>query len=373
MVTRNDIQTLIHRPYEGMRIMSVFLDTSVGSDNKRHYRVFLDQQKSQFSELDSDRPKHHREAIGLAFERVDKWLEDEYEEANKGVALFLEIGGDWIQAIQVPVPFENRLACGDRPVVGPLAEIVEKQHRHVIALVDREHFRILGLYLGELLEDRIVETDPYPTPHDVRGGPAEKNLQQHKAEETHRFYKEFARHLSEFTRQHFADDIILLGTEENVKNFMEMLPAALVDRVVHTAHASVGESAPEIMQRLDDFFTQQRQIEIEETLSQIRDRVKNRHLASSGAEETLVQLQEGKVDRLVVARDMDQTGSQCQKCGFFLVRQDAACPYCGGRTENGVDLVEAMIWMAQEQDVPIEFADPGALNDLDGVGAFLKF
>jgi peptide subunit release factor 1 (eRF1) len=374
MVTRDDIQTLIHRQTHGKKIVSVFLDTSVDSDNKRHNQLFLNQQKSHFAELESDRPRHHREALGEAFERIERWLDEEYNEQSKGVALYVEIGGDWMLGIQVPVPFENRFALGDRPVVGPLAEIVEKQRRHVIALLDREHFRMLAVYLGEVLDDREVETEPYPSPHDVqKGGTAQPNYQHYKAEETHRFYKEFVQNLSDFYRQHAPDDLILLGTEENVKNFMELLPAALLDLVVHTAHASVAESAPAVLQRLEGFFIEQVQRETEETLNEIRDRVKNRHLASSGAEDTLVQLQEGKVDRLVVARDMAQKGSQCQKCGFFLARQEGPCPYCGGHTENGVDLAEAMIWIAQEQDVPIEFAGPGALSDLDGVGAFLKF
>ncbi len=362
MVTRTDIQTLIHRPYDGKRIMSVFLDTSVGSDNKRHYRVFLDQQKS-----------HCDEMVVPAFERIDAWLEAEYNETNKGVAIFLEIDGDWIQGFQVSVHFENRLNVGERPVVGPLAEIVEKQRHHVVALVDREHFRMLSIYLGEILLERTVDPDAYPTTHDARGGPPEANFQQYKAEETLRFYRDFSKQLSEFCRLHTTDDIVLLGTDENVKNFMEVLPAALLDRVAHTAHGNVSESASEILVRLAGFFDAQVQLEIEETLSRIRDRVKHRHLASAGAEDTLVQLQEGKVDRLVVARDMDQTGSRCQKCGFILARQQTPCPYCGGKTESGVDLAEAMIWIAQEQDVPVEFAARGTLSDLDGVGAFLKF
>jgi peptide subunit release factor 1 (eRF1) len=374
MVTRDDIQNLIHRPYEGRRIISVFLDMSVGSDNKRHHQVFLQRQRSQFHELESDRPNHHREPLGEAFDRIEQWLAEEYDETNKGVALYAEIEGDWLHAIQVPVPFENRMSIGERPVVGPLAEIVEKQRRHAIAVLDREHFRMLAVYLGEVLEEREIPTEPYPTPHDVqKGGTAQKDYQKYKAEETHRFYKEFSQHLADFCRQHASDDVILLGTDENVKNFMELLPAALLDRVVHTAHASVGESAPIILQRVEEFFLQQLQREHTETLLEIQDRVKHRHLAAAGVQETLVQLQEGKVDRLVVAKDMERKGSQCQKCGFFLARQDATCPYCGGVTHNGVDLVEAMIWIAEEQDVPIEFAEPGSLSEFQGVGAFLKF
>src|SRR5207237_1173811 len=100
------------------------------------------------------------------------------------IALFVEVGSDWLHGIQLPVPVENRLAVSDRPVVGPLAEIIEQQRRHVVGVLDREHFRMLSVYLGQVLEDREVPTEPYPSPHDVhKGGSAQTNYQKYKAEE----------------------------------------------------------------------------------------------------------------------------------------------------------------------------------------------
>ena len=66
-------------------------------------------------------------------------------------------------------------------------------------------------------------------------------------------------------------------------------------------------------------------------------------------------------------------GAQCRQCGFILARHDGACPYCGGEIRDGVDIGEAMIRLAQEQDVPVEFVSRQALTDVDGAGALLKF
>jgi peptide subunit release factor 1 (eRF1) len=374
MLTREDIQRLIHLPKTDGQILSVFLDMSVDSNNKRSHTLFLNQQRSQFGELESDRANHHREPLGAAFERIETWLDEEYREACKGVALFIELGGDWMESFQLPVPLDNRMTISERPIVGPLAQLVEKERRRVVALVDREHFRMLAIYLGQTIDDYVVETEPYPTPHDVqKGGSAQKDYQKWKAEETRQFYRDFAHELGEFVRKHETDDLILLGTDENVKHFIEFLPQQLATAIVHTAHGVQGESATEILARVEPFLAEQRVRTQTETVTLIHDRVRNHHLASSGVHETLVQLQEGKVDRLVVAMDMERKGAQCQRCGFFLARQDASCPYCGGETNNGVDIVEAMIRMASEQQIPIEFADPGALSELKGVGAFLKF
>jgi len=40
---------------------------------------------------------------------------------------------------------------------------------------------------------------------------------------------------------------------------------------------------------------------------------------------------------------------------------------------DGVDIGEAMIRLAQEQDIPVEFVSRQALTDVDGAGALLKF
>src|SRR5690606_2824874 len=98
MISRHDIQRLLHQEREGP-VLSVFLDMSVDSDNKRTYDVFLQKRKGEFAELDSDREGHHREALGEAFARVEAWLENEFDDSKKGVALYTGIGPDWLEAL----------------------------------------------------------------------------------------------------------------------------------------------------------------------------------------------------------------------------------------------------------------------------------
>ncbi|MBI4409746.1 MAG: hypothetical protein HY561_08570 [Gemmatimonadetes bacterium] len=374
MISRQDVQRLIHRPNGIKPVLSVFLDMSVNSENKRTHRVFLGQQLAQFQELESDRPSHHREPLGAAFERVQRWLEQHFDEANQGVVLYAEVGGDWLEGVQLPVPVRNRVVIAPQPVIGPLAQIVESYRHHGIALVDRAHLRLLSVYLGEPLHEHEVKTSPYPTPHDVqRGGYSAIDFQKRKAEETRHFFKEFALEVAEFSRRYRPDDWILLGTDENVKNFLEFLSPAVREQVVYSAHAPIDATAAEVLERITPFLFEQMEREQSSVIDLVHDRVLHRHLAIAGFPDTLEQLQEGKVDRLVLARDIERAGVQCLRCGFYLIRRDTVCPYCGGDLRAGVDLVEAMIRLAEEQEVPIQFVPPEAMTDLHGVGALLKF
>jgi peptide subunit release factor 1 (eRF1) len=101
--------------------------------------------------------------------------------------------------------------------------------------------------------------------------------------------------------------------------------------------------------------------------------VQQDYLAVAGFQDTLLQLQEGKLDTLVMARTAERTGTQCLRCGVYLVAPDGACNYCGGKIEEGIDLVEAMIRLAAEQEVDITFGDASTMSDFDGTGGLLRF
>jgi peptide subunit release factor 1 (eRF1) len=376
MVSREDIQRLIHRPDGGRPILSVFLDMAVDSNNKRRqYAVFLSKERGRFAELDSERETHHVTELGDAFDRVGRWIDESFDPENKGLAIYTELGGEWLEALQSPVPLPNRLQIADRPIIAPLVEVVESNPVYAIFVVDREHLRLLSVRWGQVLADERAETEPdEPRRHAVQaGGEAAKGFQKWKAEETRHFFKEFAAEAVEFCRRHRPDHLVLAGTDENVKGFLPFLTVELQEKVVHTTAAPIDAGAPVIVERLTSFFAQQHEQRETRAVEVLSDRVRHNYFATAGIQQTLEQLQEGKVEALIVARDLHRAGSQCQRCGFFLARTDSECPYCGGQLRNGVDVVEAMIRLAEEQEIAVGFADQAALAALKGAGGLLKF
>lgn len=374
MVSRADIQRLIHRPSTGKQIVSVFLDMSVNSDNKRTHNVFLSKQRGRFSELDSDRDGHHRVALGEVFSRIERWLEEQFEEANKGIAVYAEIGGSWIEGFQVAVPLQNRLEIADRPIVGPLAEVVETHPLYGVAIIDRSLLRLLTLRSGQVLTEQKIEADNIPVPNDLQaGGYSHKDIQMRKEQERRNFFKEAERALEDFDRRQHPEHLILMGIDDNVKPFTANLPQHIREKVVYTAAGPGDARTSELVERLLPFFGQRKQEEEIRAIQVLQDRVRNRHFATAGVSQTLEHLQEGKVETLVIARNLRNHGAQCQQCGFLLARHDGVCPYCGGGIRDGVDIGEAMIRMAEEQEIPVEFVSQQALADIDGAGALLKF
>lgn len=374
MISKHDLEQLLDREDGEHPIFSLFLDMSVNSDNKRTYEVFLNQKRAQFDELDSDRENHHTEALGEVFARVKQWLTDEFEEENQGVVLYAEVGGDWFEALQFPVPIQNRLVISERPVIGPLAQVIESYHHHGVILLDREHVRIMSVYLGTLLDEIEVQGEPFPAPHDLQaGGYSQSRYQRRKLEEMRHFFREFSKEVEEFVRRYQPDDLVILGTERNVAQFQEFLPERLAEMVVYTGPMRVDDPSSDVLARLEPHLEALRQQESQDVVNKLRDRVEHDYLATAGFPSTLTALQEGKVDMLVIAQDHDRDGARCTKCGFVFTPEVETCPYDGSETVTGVNVAEEAVRMAEIQGAEVQFVPQADVEDLRGVGALLRF
>ncbi|HEU0052220.1 MAG TPA: Vms1/Ankzf1 family peptidyl-tRNA hydrolase [Longimicrobium sp.] len=358
----------------GRPFISLFLDMSVNSNNKRTHQVFLGQKRQQFEELEQEWIAEHEEGVQTLWDRVRGWLEESFEEGNRGVVIYAEVGGDWFEAMQFPVPVQNRMVVADRPVVSPLAQVLESYHHYGVVLLDREHVRILSVYLGTLLDEVEVRGDPLPVNSHVQaGGYSQSRYQRRKAEEMRQFFKDFAAEVEEFCRRYQPRDLVLLGTEENLAKFKEFLPDSLLQRVVHEGQMWVGESGSDVIRQLQPYLEAELERQKGEVLTQVRDRVVHDYLATAGIQGTLTALQEGRVDTLVLARDHRSDGVRCGQCGFVFARELEKCPYDGSDALVDVDVVEEMVRMAEGQGVSIAFADPGEVADLKGAGALLRY
>jgi len=374
MISKQDLERLLTRGGGEHPIASLFLDLSVNADNKRTVSVFLNKQRSYFDELDSDRANHHRAAIGEFFAQVDQWLDEEYREENRGAAIYAELGGEWFEAMQFPVLVPNRLVIGEHPVISPLAQVMREHPHHGVVVVDRERLRILSVYLDTLLDEVDVHTEPLDEPAHVQaGGYSQSGYQRRKLEERRHFFREFAKEVEEFDRRYRPDDLVLLGTEENLAAFREHLSQPLLQKVIYSGGVRVDESFSEIMERVEPFLAAERVRGAETLVQQLKERVGQDYLAASGIPRTLSALQEGKIDTLVVARDLERPGTRCTQCGFIFSHDQVSCPFDGGSTAEVRNVVEEMVRIAEGQGAVIEFVDPGAVEEVRGVGALLRY
>ena len=108
MITKQDLERLINREESGRPIVSLFLDLSVNSNNKRTHQVFLGQKRAQFEELQAEWMAEHEEGVETLWDRVQGWLATGHDEANCGAVIYAEVGGEWFEALQTRAPLDRK-------------------------------------------------------------------------------------------------------------------------------------------------------------------------------------------------------------------------------------------------------------------------
>jgi hypothetical protein len=374
MITKPDLERLLQRQETGRPVASLFLDLSVSANNRRTHQVFLNQKRDQLDELQAEWMADNAEGVRTLWERVQQWLATEYDGSCCGVVIYAEVGGDWFEALQTRAALPNRLIVGARPVIGPLAQVLEGYRHWGVVLVDREHVRLLSVYQGTVLDELVRRAEPLPAPHDLQaGGFSQSRYQRRKLEETRHFFRDFAGEVQDFVARYRPDELVLLGTDENLAAFSEQLPDSVLQRVVYTGPMWVDENSAEIIRHLEPLLRGELEREQHEVVAQVRDRVVHDYLATAGFQGTLSALQEGRVDTLLLARDQQREGVRCAQCGFIFARELEACPYDGSSALQDVDVVEEMLRMAEGQGVTVAYVDPGEAADLKGAGALLRY
>ena len=373
MITREEIDRLLERPAASVPVLSLYLDLSVGPDHRRTYDVFLAKQRRRADELAAAHPGVDAAALEAALDRADRWLAESRDPASAGAALFAEVGGEWFEAVQLPVALPDHLALGTRPAVAPLLGALQGRRRHAVVLVDRGHVRMLLVWLGEVLAEEEEWKELYPAAHDVQsGGAAAHRYQQHKLEEERRNFAAFSETVARFVEKTGAEDVVLLGTEENVAHVRRVLPRELLDRVAHTESVPVDAPVSEVLARLAPVLDAGAERETRDLVLTLRERSATGHHATTGVQRTLSALQKGAVEAVVLDGE-GARGARCTRCGFLFSSTPAACPFDGAPVEGGVAVVEEAIRLAASQGARIGLLPPGEAAEFAGAGALLRF
>lgn len=372
-VTRGDLEELLAAQTGEHLFLSAFLSTSIEEKNKRETEIFIKQKIRQFEKVYSGA---QLDEFRRCAARLRKFLDDEIGERTRGAAVFVSAAGEFFKSYEFSIRLPNRFVVDSGPVIGPLAEILENNTHHGIVLLDKKHGRILSCYLWRVVDEKSLTDEDVPAKTKV-GGWSQMRFQRHHHEVVHHFLKDLADALGEFVARQNPDDLVLLGQDRTVAEFMKLLPPAVRAKVILTENMDIGTSSQDVVRRLRPII----EAEIDKTRADLLHRLENQirqdHLAVGGLDDTLQRLLEGRVDQLVVTKGIEHGGWSCGGCGYlFSQPQGDACPFCKGALAD-VELVERMVEIAEKHRTPVEFINSGSDDFIsqwmDGVGAFLKY
>ncbi len=371
MFSEQDLNELVEYRAPDSNVLSLYLNVDPTQQTTDKYRLVLRALLKEVAE----------EAEAEDIEAVERYFDFEYDWQGRGVALFsCQEDGFW-RSYSLAVPVHNYAYVSHRPYIKPLTDVLDAYGRYGVIVVDREGARIFHFNLGELLEtEGTLGEEVRRTKHGgasgvagMRGGVTARTARRDEAV-IQRNLKEAADLADAFCAENGITRLVLGGTEETVKQFKELIPKHLQEKVIGSFVIDFGAPPAEIQAKSMEIIEEVAEEREVKLVNQMIAGWKRGSGATAGLSDTLVALQEHRPWILLVAAGFEASGYRCESCRYLMLTERDECPLCGGGVEHVEDLVDTMVHRALEQGVEVEIVRGNEeLEEAGAVGSLLRY
>lgn len=305
-------------------------------------------------------------------ERVERFMDHEYDWQGRGLACFSCAEEDFWQAYPLMVPVDDMVFVGHRPYLKPLSDLLDTYARYGVVLVDREGAHIFLFNMGALEEVTGV------TGEDVKrhkqGGWASARYQRHEDEAAARNLKEAAEMTTHFVRDGSCRHLILGGTDGNVSHFAALLPKSVHQLVVGSIAADMTASPAEIGEKSLALIKEEEASRKSALVNELVTTAAKGGPAALGLSNTLAAAYAGRAYHLVLDDSFVARAYRCDNCGYVGTEELAQCPLCEHELRLLPDAADSLVRWAIVQDLDLTLVphDP-ELIAAGAVGAFLRY
>ena len=351
------------------QVLSLYLNTDPIEGNADAYRLRL---KTMLKEIN----------LPQDVKAIERYFNHEFDWSGRSIAVFSCAAKEFFRAYPLAVPMRNLVQISDRPIVKPLADLMDTYGGYGVVLVDKQGARLFYFHLGQLREQEGVVGETIR--HTKHGGasslPGRRSSTAGKTDRMDERVERNMRDSAEFAVHFFEENqvrrVLIGGTDENVHAFRTFLPKAWQSLIMGTfsmpmtaSHTEVGERALEIgievaqqsdLRLVDDLITG----------------ASKQNGAVAGLAATFDAINRDQVRTLVFTEGLRKDGYICSACGgLFVTKADEICPLCSQgkleRTLDGIVLAVKTV-MRRGGEVNVVRAAP-ALEKVEGMGALLRY
>jgi hypothetical protein len=185
------------------------------------------------------------------------------------------------------------------------------------------------------------------------------------------FHHEIAARIERWRAAEHLDSVFLVGLSDMVKGIQKELPQAQQKGVILVEEDLGWMSRAELQGRIAPLVASHERnreaVLVEELLGSDRG-------VTIGVDETLAQLQQGRIRRIVVAKGFDSAVRQCAECGQVDRTADPVCPSCQGERRDA-RLRAILPGLTRRHAVAVEIVsgEPARkLQEAGAIGAWLR-
>jgi peptide subunit release factor 1 (eRF1) len=299
-------------------------------------------------------------------------LETPAPEGTRGLCAFVCFALDVVRTHPLPVPVPDLLRVDASPYIRPLAELQDEYENFLVVAADNKSTRILQVTSGTPELAGRIKGD---VKNAVKvGGWSQQRYARRRDKQLLHYAKEVAQVLDDLNRTGRFGRIVLLGSQETLREIEDVLSPQVAAKVVGRKPVDLRAGDQELVDEAYGlYFDEERESE-----ARLWDRVKGEYLrgglAAAGPEDVLKAALVGRVESLIVTRNVTLRGAQCRDCENVTSGEPAACPTCGSASVFPVDLVDELTRRTELTGAQVEFTDPiPGLSRLGDVAALLRY
>lgn len=378
MISHEDLSQL-HQYSSGPESLILSLYVNIDqSDAANLNRGFETRVEGLFRTVAESQNSHEggRQRFDEECRRVREFLRN-YVPKGKALVLFSDSKQDfwWQRDLQVELPTGVRWS--PQLWVRPLLEVIEEHDRFAVVLIDKQQARIMTVDAGGIHQHTEITSD-VPNKHATTGTDhiwSQTQMDRDHINHVHSHAKRVADELSSVIDRMKLKRIVIGGPVEATSVFVGALPKRLQHMIIGTISAPVDANHDRIATALNavkakaEHEDETRIVDAMITAAMKGDR------AVIGVSDTLSAIQQGRVYRLVVAKDFRVAGKECSGCHLLVADGDEQCSFCGGQFEAAPDLINRASHRVLDTGGKIQLVsgEAAALLSEAGIGAVLRF
>lgn len=285
---------------------------------------------------------------------------------GRSVAMFFSGPGGMRTVLPLQFPVLPVARFEPRPVLSPLIAALDEHRRYCVVVFDKEHARIITVFLGAVEEEVMLHGDVIG--RSAAGGWGQANYARHREHHLHEHARRTVEHLWAIDRSRPLHSLILSGPDEALEVLQRMLPSALARSVVATMHIEMFAVTPDVVKLVSSVEASAREREDGEIVAGIITETEKGGRATLGWDDTLQALGEGRVHMLVLREHVTRPGVQCPEGHFLSTSTVRFCPLCGEELWRSDDIAENAVRVAMLTDAQVHFLAPGSSALLEGRG-----
>ena len=367
---KSHVRTLATLPETDAPVISCYLELLNGKIKERD--IYNELSQSVIVGL-SEQELHN---VQKAQESIAQYLKNDLLPGSKGIAVYSRAGNNpYFLPLQFQVPLPNWISLSSTPNIYHLVEMKDTYHRYVVMLSTKKSARIMEVNLGE------VTTQLWQEREDLRERVGREWTKEHYQKHSHergvKFVKEKIKILEQIILKGGHTHLILAGHPTMTSRVRNELPKHLLEKLIDVVTISGQAKTTNVVEATISSFVKSEEIESQFVAEVLSQKIHVGGLAVAGSEASILALQLGHVDTVVLSADYSPDPFwMCLVCGFANLKNEKpeSCHQCGSTSLKVSDLKEEMVRLAEIQDCLIEVVNESeTLQNLGGVGCLLRY